>query len=821
MLIYLLFTSSASANDGKPLSPDTKVSGILVSSHDDASTLWSNPSNLAFHPYPSRFILIGSNGTNHEFKYANKRGPLGVGVAYKSALGETLWSTSTALGLRLDDRLNFGVLYSWNAPSYQENYSTVAIGGSWRPLMWLGFGALVDQIGTPQNLNINEQLHIGTTLNLFQGQLRISGEGYSDTINFNTESIEYRSQATLQLPSSLSFETFYTTEGTIGLAFSGGLDKGTIGSRSWLENDQAFYNLQYKRNVDDRPLVSSSKNVAYFEIKDSYPYEATSSAFGGSPEETYLSLLHRVHSAAHSRSIKGLVLHLRSIPFSMAQIQEVQQALQVAQDRGKFIIVYMDEASDNRALYLASSADRIYLHPSGELDLTGLHSERIYLRSFLDHLGVEPNFVRRSEYKSAPEQFTNSESSEASKEQSAQLMDDLYESLIEGLSVGRKLPKETITTLIENGPYPSEDALNHGLIDGLYYTDQLNDVLEEHFGENYHAQRFYMPEALSDGWGAMRSVAVIQITGAITSGVSQSGGLLSGGSTGSETIVRQINEARKDDAVRAVVLRVDSPGGSAFASEKIWRAIELLKEKEKPVVVSMGGVAASGGYYVACNADAIYAEDTSITGSIGVYSGKYSVDKLLQNLSIHVEHDSRGSQGSLYTSTQSWNEDQKAKMEDLVDNTYTLFKNRVAEGRSLSLEEVEEVARGHVWSGTAAKENGLVDELGGFYDALSHAKDLANLDGFGESQIIFYKGGSSTREPIQYSLQQSSSLFQYTLEHPSFINREISHLKENILGPLSDPLLKELPPEVQVWTALQNSLKPNDVLLFTPEIPYW
>ena len=426
-------------------------------------------------------------------------------------------------------------------------------------------------------------------------------------------------------------------------------------------------------------------------------------------------------------------------------------------ERGKKVIVYANGSIGNGEYYIASAASELIAHPAGSVELIGLHSERIYFHELMMEVGIEPEFVKRAEYKSAPEQYTHREGSEASKEQTSELLDAIFGHMTTEIAQNRNIPVETLVALIDQAPFANTQAKDKQLVDHLLYEDEVEDFLDEEFGilhfmeDNYGYSR-------PDGWESDPEIAIIPITGVIMPGVSQSPGLLGGGfSAGSKTIVGQINEAADDDAVKAIILRVDSPGGSAFASDQIWRAVTQAKS-EKPVVVSMGGVAASGGYYVSAAADAIFAEETTITGSIGVYSGKFNAHSLLQYLKINVESEDRGAHASLYSTFEGWNESQRAKMEEQVELTYQQFKTVVSDGRGLDMDQVQEVARGRVWAGTAAKEVGLVDETGGIYDAISYAAKEVGLNGASvqlvqyepfESGTSFYKTGVQMQETLE------------------------------------------------------------------------
>ena len=481
--------------------------------------------------------------------------------------------------------------------------------------------------------------------------------------------------------------------------------------------------------------------VIYFDLTDSFPYQPSSGLFGSS-NESYLHLLERIHSAAHEPDTPAIFFKMSGVPFSMAQIMEIQSLIRAAQKNGKLVVAYFDGDASNRAFMLASSADKIMIHPAANLNFVGLSAEMRYFRETMDMVGVEPQFVRRSEYKSGPEPYIENASSPASKEQTEAFLDDMSDIMMDIIATGRGQEVPVLKALVDEGPFTATQALEHGLVDHIAYPDELENMkglIEAGLPEDYEIEKEYSTRQDTPGWKGRQSIAVVYVVGTIMDGESISPGIFGGSrSAGSDTIVRQLDEAREDDDVAAVILRVDSPGGSAFASDEIWRAVERIQRKDKPVVVSMGGVAASGGYYVSAGADKILAHAGTITGSIGVYGGKFSGAELFDKLGVRSEIYRRGRRSALYTTSRAWDEVELAGIDNLIDEVYTQFKDKVSQGRDLNDEEVENVARGRVWSGTAALEQGLVDELGGFYEAVAQAKQLANIESTDEISLVTY-----------------------------------------------------------------------------------
>ena len=446
------------------------------------------------------------------------------------------------------------------------------------------------------------------------------------------------------------------------------------------------------------------------------------------------------------------MLHVDQAPGSWARVEELRDLVHQAREKGKITVAYLDRDAGNPAYVLAAAADKIYLHPAATLDLVGLSTEMTYLRGTLDLVGVEPQFAKRAEYKSAPEQWTRTGPSQSAREQLDALLDDLSQELYQAVAEGRGKSPEQVQQLVDQAPFTAQDAQALGLIDGTLYPDQLEDTLEKTFRRGFELNKGYRLDDEVSGWPAAREIAILYVDGVITSGDSSAGGLFSGQSTGSDTLVRQLNQARRDDAVQAVVLRVDSPGGSAFASDEIWRATQRLRDAGKPLIVSMGGVAASGGYYVSAGADAIYAEPGTITGSIGVYSGHFSLEGLYDKVGITTETLARGRNAAMYSNSHPLDDEELATTDRLVGATYDQFKQRVADGRHLSMDQVEQLARGRVWSGKDAKEHGLVDELGGMDAAIARARLAADIPKGADVELVTYgdrEVGPLPRQSVQ------------------------------------------------------------------------
>lgn len=455
-------------------------------------------------------------------------------------------------------------------------------------------------------------------------------------------------------------------------------------------------------------------------------------AFGMGQPESFSNLKMQLRKAKVDSRIGAVLLDINFPGIGWGKADELREAIKDFRASGKPIYSYM-ELGLNKDYYIASATDKVFLAPAGDLYVNGLAAEAMFFRGSLDKLGVEPDFIKIGKYKNAPDQYTRKDMSEEQREVTNAILDEYFGNLVNAIAEDRKKSPEDVKALIDNAPYHAKQALETGLIDGAFYRNQVYDELKNSLG--YKAEdtlrtvsgssyKEITPESLNLNTG--ERIAVVYASGAITTGSSQNSPL-NGETVGSDTMVKAINSAAKDDSIKAIVLRVDSPGGSALASDLMWNAIEEAKKK-KPVVVSMADVAASGGYYIACNANKIVAEPNTITGSIGVFMGKPNVKGLYDWIGVSNEYIMRGKNAGIFRETETWTDEERTKMESQTNIIYyDDFVPKVAQGRNKTPEDVNNLGQGRVWTGRQAKENGLIDEFGGLEKAISMAKELASI----------------------------------------------------------------------------------------------
>ena len=442
--------------------------------------------------------------------------------------------------------------------------------------------------------------------------------------------------------------------------------------------------------------------------------------------------LHQIKSAIREAkndpNIQGILLEPSLLAAGYATLREIRQELiSFQEDSDKFVIAY-GEIFTEGDYYLASAAEQVYLHPVGDVEFNGLSSEVTYIKGTLDKLGVEPQIFRVGQYKSAVEPLMRTDMSDASREQITSYLNAMYATYLQDVAASRNTDVATLSALskamtVRNGALAKE----HGLVDDLKYFDEILALMNENIGKEegedlklYSLTRYLNSFDAGDDYSSNR-VAVIYGEGSIASGSSTNGTI------GSDDFAREIRKARENDRVKAIVIRVNSPGGSALASDVIWREVKLAAE-EKPVIASMGDVAASGGYYIAMAADQIVAQPNTITGSIGIFGVLFNAQELLNDkLGVTTETVNTGDYSGLFTMSRPLTPAEKDIIQRQVEAGYETFTGKAAEGRGMNIDDLKALAGGRVWAGNEALENGLVDRLGSLDDAIQLAAEEAGI----------------------------------------------------------------------------------------------
>jgi protease-4 len=498
------------------------------------------------------------------------------------------------------------------------------------------------------------------------------------------------------------------------------------------------------------------KVVAQLTLKGGVSEMSASDGLFAASDNSLLGLVNRLNQASTDEKIAAMVLKIRGASLGRAQAADVQRAIGRVQAAGRKIYADLQDAGTQDYL-LATACDHIIMPESGTLMIPGLRAEITYYKTLFDFFGIKADMMQVGSYKGAAEPYTRSSMSPEFRQQYEQLLGDFYDQLIETIAKNRKLPVEKVRDLVDQGLFSAKQALEAGLIDEIAYGDQIKDRLSQDLATETSQidllNGYAIKKVENDFSGMMgmvklfdlilngaddkkssqqKKIAVVYAVGTIVTGESTFS-LLGGTAVGSETLVRALKQAAEDKTVQAIVLRVDSPGGSALASDLIWREVQRIK---KPVIASMGNIAASGGYYISMGCDQIYAQPGTLTGSIGVVGGKISFAGLFDRFGVKTEVISIGKNSGLLSAVNPMTEGERKVWQANMEEVYRQFVTKTAAGRNLTVKELEPLASGRVWTGRQAKNNGLVDQLGTLHDAIQAAKKAANFKDDEKAELL-------------------------------------------------------------------------------------
>ncbi len=521
----------------------------------------------------------------------------------------------------------------------------------------------------------------------------------------------------------------------------------------------------------DQEIVIADKSVLHLrldaeinELQQDDPF----AGFAGNriPKIGLLQLKQAIAHAKEDNKIEGIYLEVSYPMTGFSTLEEIRQSLIDFRSSGKWVIAYNEVLSEG-AYYLSSAADKIYLHPEGEVEFNGLTAEIGFYKKLLDKLEIKPQVFRVGEFKSAVEPFLKEKMSDENRLQLQELVNSIYDHMLTKISESRKISKEELERisdqmLVKN----SHDAIELKLIDSLMYKDQFDNMLRRKIGLNekqeisfvrYHKYR----KTFSTYKSSKNEIAVIVAEGPIVPGANDNENVIA-----ADTYVEMIRKARKDDDIKAIVLRVNSPGGEFRSSDMIWREVEMAK-KSKPVIASMGDYAASGGYYISMGCDTIVAQPSTITGSIGIFGMIFDMSSFLDNkLGITFDEVRTGDFGNTYTVTRPLTDTEKKFIQKNLDDHYNTFTSKAAEGRSVEQSDILKVASGRVWSGNQGKDRQLVDVLGGFDDAVKIAADKAGISA--DYKVRFYPIQRPFLEELITQLEENAATSRLNSELGEF-----------------------------------------------------
>lgn len=696
---------------------------------------------------------------------------LGVKTGFQALFGYNPRDSVFSAGAGL-----YGFGFAWKGNSKASAWELSSGKELWRNILWLGTTWHLENGGLDYGLLVRPHRYISAgfvVTDAFRDERVFSGgigmrplwdrfTLFGD-LDFKDSVMAWRTGAALEFLPGMILHGYYADDKTLslGLDMSFGQTRLSGNGSADLATDSLYPEFnEFQLEISGTPYPTLSvPEKKWLDITVRGPYSEDGRAFLGS-EPTFYDFVVMLDSAACDPAISGMLVRLEGNP-SSAQVEELHGIIKKARKNGKFIVFYAEEMGIGQ-VWLASAGDRIVMPPSGELAFPGLKGGTYYIKGTLDKLGLYADFERIKEYKTAAEPLTSDTMSLAQKEQYSAILDDIYNNMIDYLAEGRIMPPESVDALVDVGFFSASKALSAGLIDTTAYEDELEDLVKGYAGRKVSlvkAESYFARKEIPRAWREDKPlIALIVAEGSIISG--RGGVSLVGGKSMGKEVAEAMRKARKDKRIKAVVFRVNSGGGSALGSDLIWREV-YLTAKEKPVIVSMGDVAGSGGYYISCAATRILATPATITGSIGIITGKIVAKDLFGKIGVTKPMVTTGHRHvMLWDETRKFTDEERKFVQGMLQEGYDDFTGKVSDGRGITKDSVNAIGRGRIWSGITAKQIGLVDQLGGLTDAIELAKEQAKLK---EARVVFYHPRGSSLFSFLRNLGVALSWFQERL----------------------------------------------------------
>ena len=630
----------------------------------------------------------------------------------------------------------FGIRYTYTRNWRYENYTLGVLLRPARNLVSFGLTA------TPKT----DSYGIGIALRPKSQLLTVFADLYTNNFKL-AGSTPYKLGAQIEPIRGIKIFASYDSKKTtyIGLA----AQFSHIRFSSSTDNSDYVHILQ----VSSKPFRSTIRGPKKFlKLNLTLPLVENPTSPFGSGKSLY-DLISAIDRAKDSPEVKGIFVDMSGFGASFAQAEELRNAFLRFKEKGKRIIVYAEELG-NVGYYVASVADKIIMPPSGSLTIYGLRMEVMFLKGLLDKAGVKAEFISVGKYKSAGEMFTREGMSDAAREENSAIIDELYNELISGIAQGRGLATDSVRVLVDYGIFNPVEARTAGLIDSILFLEEAQKLPGKHLKDIY---KFASIRTFDEGWGNPPKIALIYATGTITS-TNGSLPILGGTNVVQSSFVKMLERVEKDKDVKAAVLRVDSPGGSAIASDIILNSLSRLAKK-KPLVVSMGTYAASGGYLISCTGGRIFADKSTITGSIGVISGKFALKGLYDKLGITIDTLQRGKSAGIFTTYDTLTPELKSKLEKDATYFYKIFLERVSKARSIDQDSVSSIAEGRVYTGFSAKNIGLVDSLCGLSETVEYIRTSERIPE--DFEVISYP---SRRDLFSFLFERVQGIMRFIHE---------------------------------------------------------
>lgn len=733
-----------------------------VATSDDISSIKFNPARLGLkRGFQTGFFHTFSDSSfEGDNAWLVSSHSLGFSAEWLGNITPRTYRKYTlAQGMSLSGGLYWGVSYSWFGSRHKDydDLSSWKLGLLARPFEFLSLGAVAKDINRPKFRGERTEacFDLGVAVRPLSGFLRDRLTLSMDASISQKEKLENattRFRAEVEPLDGFIVYGDIDNDGNFGLGGRINLPNFGAGTYNTITQDYEFdQGILYATLSRDRyrTLLQREDNFLEVRLQGKIVEENSRVGIFGKKKPTMIDLLTDLDRAKDDKTIKGMLLRIDPLDMGLAKTQEIREAILDFKAGGKTVIAFLEQGGD-KEYYLATAADKIVLLPTGYLNVNGLAATVTFIKGTLDKVGVVADLEHIGDYKTASDLVTRESMSPAHREMMNSLLEDIYDQMIGQIAQQRGWTEEEAKSKIDQGPFTSSEALKAGLIDTLLFYDQMEGLIKSECAlgfacrkypfesrdvrishEAYHKRRYY-----KYSWAIPPKVAVVFATGTILSGQNSSQFPI-GDIMGSETISEAIRKAREDSRVKAIIFRVDSGGGEGIASDVILREL-ILAKKSKPVIVSMSDVAGSGGYWISCAADTIVSLPSTYTGSIGVVSGKISLEGLYEKIGFSNETVKRGAHADIYTTTRGFSDEEREAIRRQIKEFYNDFVRKVAEERDMSKEDVHAIAQGRVWTGRQAKDNGLVDILGGLDLAIAIAKEKAGLDEEAEVEIVTY-----------------------------------------------------------------------------------
>jgi protease-4 len=716
-----------------------------VATSDDILAIKYNPAGLGLRRgFQSAFFHTYSDSSfEGDNAWLISAGHLGFSIEWLgNVTPQTYRKYTLASGGKFVDGFFWGSSYSWFGSRYKDydNLSSWKLGLLLRPLEFLSLGIIAKDLNRPrfQGEKAEVSFDCGLAIRPIGDRLTLSVDG-SMTQKEKLEDALTRYKAELEPFDGFIISGDIDDDGNFGIGGRVNLPNLGLGSYNSITKDHdfnqgvTFVSLSENRY---RTLLQRKNNFLELRLSGRIVEENTRAGIFGKKKPTVMDLLNEIGRAKEDESIKGIILRIDPLDMGLAKAQEIREAILDFKESGKSVIAYI-EFGGNEEYYIASAANKIAMMPTGYLMFSGLEAEVTFIKGTLDKLGIVADLEHIGDYKTASDLLTRDKMSEAHREMVNSLLDDMYDQITKDIALQRGWTQEEVKSKINEGPFTASEAYKANLADTLIFYDQIDDLIKQMVRKKHHRlkdEKYAGCTYYKYSWAIPPKIAVIFATGSIFEGESGRD-FLWGEVMGSETIANAIKTAREDKTIKAIIFRVDSRGGSGMASDVILREIIRTKGK-KPFIVSMSDVAGSGGYFISCAADTIVSLPGTYTGSIGVISGKFSLQGLYEKIGFSTETVKRGEHADFYSTTRQFTDEERKVVKRQIKEFYDDFVKRVSEGRKMSYEQVDAIGRGRVWTGRQAQGNGLVDELGGLNLALAIAKEKAGIPQDAEVEIL-------------------------------------------------------------------------------------